>query len=137
EKWVGSLSCRQKLEKKFVNKSPALSTLRNWLWFFLVASTVFSLPFSSTPVTAWIFFFSLSITNSTSESCSGYCCGFSFVCSLMILIIYSLHFPKVGEAGTAMPYPSFRGRVCDRFFFVRRIGALKLSLMNWCTSDSL
>ncbi|WP_317623189.1 hypothetical protein [Paenimyroides ceti] len=87
EKWVGSLSCRQKLEKKFVNKSPALSTRINWLWFFLVASTVFRLPFSSTPVTAWIFFFSLSITNSTSQSCSGYCCGFSFVCSLMILII--------------------------------------------------
>src|SRR5690606_31302966 len=43
EKWVGSLICRQKLEKKFVNKSPALSTLINWLWFFLVASTVFSL----------------------------------------------------------------------------------------------
>src|SRR5690606_30772164 len=86
EKWVGSLSCRQKLEKKLVNKSPVLSTRISWLWFFLVASTVFRLPISSTRVTAWIFFFSLSITNSTSESCSSYCCRFSFVCSFMILI---------------------------------------------------
>src|SRR5690606_15285854 len=84
ETCVWSLVCRQKLARKFVNNSPALSFRINLLWFFLVASTFFRLPFSSIPVTAWIFFFSLSITNSTSESCSGYCCGFSFVCSLII-----------------------------------------------------